>query len=148
VYASFYANATGWTCRDSGFVQVAFLDFILQSGLSDQLRPVMPFFFVVQNASEKFLFDNRTVSERFHDLNQTAMQFLLGDLDLALTFIEVAEVSGLQDTKDRNYKNARKAYDTALHLLEKLKPDAGQRQVIDAKLARLKTRLEAAGQQF
>jgi hypothetical protein len=32
--------------------------------------------------------------------------------------------------------------------LEKLTPDAGQRQVIDAKLALFKTRLQAVGQQF
>ena len=63
-------------------------------------------------------------------------------------FMDVAEASLLEDTKHRNHKNARKAYDAVLHLLEKLKPDARQRRVIDAKLTRLKTRLEAAGQQF
>jgi len=79
---------------------------------------------------------------------QARVEFMLVDLDLAMTFMDVAEASRLEDTKHRNHKNARKAYDTALHLLEKLKPDAGQRRVIEAKLARLKTRLEAAGKQF
>ena len=88
------------------------------------------------------------MSERFHDLIETGVEFLLVDLDLAMTFMDVAETSRLEDTKHRSHKNARKAYDAALHLLEKLKPDAGQRRVIDAKLARLKARLEAAGQQF
>jgi hypothetical protein len=110
--------------------------------------PISPFFFVVQNPSEQNPFDNWTVSERFHDPNQTGVQFLLVDLDLAMTFMDVAETSRLEDTKHRNHKNARKAYDAVLQHLEKLKPDAGQRRVIDAKLARLKTRLEAAGQQF
>jgi hypothetical protein len=88
------------------------------------------------------------VGERFHNLIQTGVEFLLVDLDVAMTFMDVAEASGLEDTKHRNHKNARKAYDSVLHLLEKLKPDAEQVRVIDAKLARLKTRLEAAGQQF
>jgi hypothetical protein len=88
------------------------------------------------------------VSERFHDLIQAWVKFMLIDLDLAMTFMDVAEGSRLEDTKHRNLKNARKAYDAVLHHLEKLKPDAGQRRVIDAKLARLKTRLETAGEQF
>jgi hypothetical protein len=64
-----------------------------------------------------------------------------------MTFMDVAEGSPLEDTKHRNHKNARKAYDAVLHHLEKLKPDVGQRRVIDAMLARLKTRLETAGEQ-
>ena len=88
------------------------------------------------------------MSERFHDLNQTGVEFMLIDLDLAMTFMDVAAVSRLEETKHRNHKNARKAYDAVLHHLEKLKPDAGQRRAIDAKLARLKTRLETAGEQF
>jgi hypothetical protein len=96
----------------------------------------------------KILFDNWTVSERFHDLIQTGVEFMLIDLDLAMTFMDVAEGSRLEDTKHRNHKNARKAYDAVLQHLEKLKPDARQRRVIDAMLARLKTRLETAGEQF
>jgi hypothetical protein len=88
------------------------------------------------------------VSERFHNLIQTGVEFMLIDLDLAMTFMDVAEGSCLEDTKHRNHKNAHKAYDAVLHHLEKLKPDAGQRRVIDAMLARLKTRLETAGEQF
>ena len=88
------------------------------------------------------------VSETFDDLNQSGVQFLLVDLDLAMTMMDTAEATRLEDTKHRNHKNARTAYDSVLHLLEKLEPDAEQREAIDAKLARLKTRLEAVGQQF
>jgi hypothetical protein len=88
------------------------------------------------------------VGERFHELIQTGLEFMLIDLDLAMTFMDVAEGSRLEDTKHRNHKNARKAYDAVLHHLEKLKPDAGQRREIDAMLARLKMRLETAGEQF
>ena len=62
--------------------------------------------------------------------------------------METAQVSQIQETVRRNHDNARKAYDVVLCLLEKLTPDAGQRQAIDAKMAFLKTRLQAVGQQF
>jgi hypothetical protein len=108
-------------------------------------RTVTTFFVVV---IEQDLFDNLTVGEIFHDLNQTGVKFLLLDLDLAMTFMDGAEASRLEDTKHRNHENARKAYDSVVRLLENLKPDAGQRRAFDAKLARLKTRLETIGQQF
>jgi hypothetical protein len=76
------------------------------------------------------------------------VEFLLVDLDVGMTFLDVAEASRIEETKHRNRNKARKAYDTVLHLLEQLKPDARQRQVIDAKLALLKKRLQSAGHQF
>jgi len=76
------------------------------------------------------------------------VDFLLTDLDLAMTFMDIAKTSQIEETVRRNHNNARKAYDTVLHLLEKLTADAGQRQVIDAKLALLKTRLEALEHSF
>ncbi len=75
--------------------------------------------------------------------NQVGVEFLLTDLDVAMTFLDLAAVSHNEETTRRNYCNARTAYDTVLHLLEKLTPDAEQRKVIDAKLALLKTRLRA-----
>jgi hypothetical protein len=86
--------------------------------------------------------------ENFSDLNQSGVSFLLTDLDLAMTFMDVADTSHIVETTRRNHTNARTAYDTVLHLLEKLTPNAGQRQAIDAMLAILKTRLHAVGQQF
>jgi hypothetical protein len=86
--------------------------------------------------------------ETFSDLNRSGVSFLLTDLDLAITFMDVADASRIEDTTRRNYTNARTAYDTVLRLLEKLTPSADERQAIDAKLASLKTRLQAVGQQF
>jgi len=97
------------------------------------------------------LFDNWRVSgfpKELGDANQNAVDFLITDLDLAMTFMDVAKTSQIEETVHRNYNNARQAYDTVLRLLEKLRTDARQRQIIDAKLALLKTRLEAVGQQF
>ena len=86
--------------------------------------------------------------ETFSDLNQSGVSFLLTDLDLAMTFMDVADASRIEETTRRNHTNARTAYDTVLRLLEKLTPNADQRQTIDAKLASLKTRLHAVGQQL
>ena len=90
----------------------------------------------------------RNWQENFSDLNQSGVSFLLTDLDLAMTFMDVADASRIEETTRRNHTNARTAYDTVVHLLEKLSPNADQRQAIDAQLTILKTRLEAIGQQF
>jgi hypothetical protein len=76
------------------------------------------------------------------------VEFLLVDLDVAMTFMDVADVSRIEETTHRNHNNARKAYDAVLHLMENLKPNLAERQAIGAKVAILKARLEAVGQQF
>ena len=86
--------------------------------------------------------------ETFSELNQSGVSFLLTDLDLAMTFMDVADASRIDETTRRNHTNARTAYNSVLRLLEKLTPNTDERQVIDAKLAILKMRLQAVGQQF
>jgi hypothetical protein len=84
------------------------------------------------------------LNEQYH-ANQNGINFLLIDLDVAMTFIAVAETSRNEAVVRRNYDNARKAHDAVAHLLEKLTPNAEERKVIDAKLAVLKIRLQAVG---
>ena len=83
--------------------------------------------------------------ELLRNTNNTGIDFLLTDLDAALTFMDVAAVSGIGETKKRNYENAYHAYRTVLRLLDKLDPDAAQRAVINHKLVLLKERLEQVG---
>ena len=80
--------------------------------------------------------------------NQNGIDFLLIDLDLANTFLDVAERSESEDTARRNHSNARKAYDTVIRLLPKLRPDERERRDINRKLSFLRRRLQAIGQQF
>ncbi len=82
------------------------------------------------------------------EFTQIWVNLLLTDLDLGMTFLDVAKTSMIESTKRRNYHNARAAYDTVILLLEALKPDLEQKQGVDAKLRLLETRLIAAGQQF
>jgi hypothetical protein len=84
----------------------------------------------------------------FLDVNQNGVAFLLADIDVGMTFMDVAESSHIQETVRRNHDNARKAYDTVLRLLGNLTPALTQGKLIDAKMAVLKARLEAFGQQF
>jgi hypothetical protein len=88
------------------------------------------------------------MEDSFRDVNQSGVNFVLGDLDLAFTFVGLAETADSEETAHRNYNNARKAYDTVLHLLETLVPTESERQRIEAKLTTLKARLQAGGQQF
>ena len=81
-------------------------------------------------------------------MNQCGVSFLLTDLDLAMTFMDVADASRIDERKSQNHTNARTAYNTVLRLLEKLTPNTDERRVIDVKLAILKMRLQAVGQQF
>ena len=76
------------------------------------------------------------------------MDFLLTDLEVGMTFMDVADASHIGETKHRNYNNARNAYDAVLRLSRKLTPSLSEKQTIDAKLAILKMRLQAVGQQF
>ena len=81
-------------------------------------------------------------------LNQNGVTFVLTDLDVGLTFMDVADTTHNAQTARRNDSNARTAYDTVVRLLEKLSPSDAERRVIEAKLAILKNRLQAVGQTF
>jgi hypothetical protein len=79
------------------------------------------------------------------ELNAASVKFLLTDLDTALTFMDVADVTGLEETMQRNHANARKAYDTILHLMKKVTMTAQEQEEMHNKLALLKARLVAVG---
>jgi hypothetical protein len=80
--------------------------------------------------------------------NQNGIDFLFIDLDLADTFMDVAEASQSEETARRNHRNARKAYEAVMRLLPKLRPDLQERQDLNRKLGLLKSRLQAIGQRF
>ena len=83
-----------------------------------------------------------------NDLNASAADFLFIDLGVALTFMDVAATTRVEETMRRNHENARRAYDTVVRLLRNLDPTAEQRQMLDERLSALKARLQAVGQQF
>lgn len=74
------------------------------------------------------------------------MESLLIDLDIALTFMDVAKTTEFRNTARRNHLNARKAYDAVTSMLRDLRPNAAQQAIFNEKLAELRSRLEAVGQ--
>ena len=84
-------------------------------------------------------------SQSLSDAYKSGVQFLIVELDTAMTFMDVAAVSSVEETVERNHLNAMKAYATVLRHLPNVEPDAAQQEAIDEKLERLKARLLAAG---
>jgi hypothetical protein len=84
-------------------------------------------------------------SEEFFKANQTGVKAVLADLDLALTFMDLSDVSNDEQTVERNRQNARHAYESVLHFLEKLTPDGEEHRAVEARLALLRSRLAAVG---
>jgi hypothetical protein len=77
------------------------------------------------------------------DLYFISKEFLLTDLDLGLTFLDVAETSRDRETVRRNQRHAKRAYQTVLEFLEKLTLQESDRQMVESKLAVLRSRLES-----
>ena len=77
-------------------------------------------------------------------------EFIMTDLELAFTFLDIARTSGVTETGRRNQKNARTAYDAMLRLLPQSLPalSTAERQAIENKLGELKNRLEQLGENF
>ena len=69
------------------------------------------------------------------EVNETSVEFLLNDLDLAMTMLDVAETTTIKESAQRNHQNARNAYDTVLRLSSRLKLDAAQQHALDEKLS-------------
>ena len=87
------------------------------------------------------------MTERFRSsVSRNAFEFLLTDIDTALTFMDVAESTDKADIRKRNYANARKAYDTVLRFMQNQPIDDDQREKLASKLTLLKSRLQNAGQ--
>ena len=81
-------------------------------------------------------------------INRTSVDFLLTDADVALTFISVAETTSNQETAERNTHNAHKAYRTIQNLRAKYVLTDSEADTLDSRLAEVKLRLEALGQEF
>lgn len=86
------------------------------------------------------------MAEQFDDLNRTGANFLLTDLDLAMTFLDVAATSRSEEVRQRNRRNARRAYDSVLALSSKLTLNEAETQTINARVLALKNRLQAMGE--
>lgn len=83
----------------------------------------------------------------FHT-NRKGVDFIFLDCDLAMTFLNVADTSKIPETVKRNRQKARKAYDTVRHFLPSLLLTTDETEAIEKRLLALRTRMEAAGEEF
>jgi hypothetical protein len=79
------------------------------------------------------------------NLTRAAVSLVLSELDLGATFCEVALCTQDEKTKERNIRNALKAYETALHLLQRLSLGSGEQARFDEKALHLKSLFEQLG---
>jgi hypothetical protein len=81
-------------------------------------------------------------------LNSSSAEFLKVDAETALTFSRLALETDDPEKKERNRKNARRAYDTILHLRGNVSFTHSQEAYLREKMGRLKSDLERLGEQF
>ena len=70
---------------------------------------------------------------------------MVADIQLAETFLNMAESSRNEETIRRNHQNARKAYEVVSALLDRRNFDSTEHKAVQGKLALLKIRLDAIG---
>jgi len=83
-------------------------------------------------------------------LRRSGAEFIMTDLDLAFTFLDIATTSRVADTAFRNQINARAACDVVMRFLPRsiAALSVAERQTVRDKLTDLKSRLEELGEEF
>ena len=76
--------------------------------------------------------------------NQTRYEFILIELDLGLTFSQIADSSGDKDKSSRNLEYATKARDTALRFLNETPLTETMRRTVQTKFEELDASLKNA----
>lgn len=75
-------------------------------------------------------------------------EFIWAELDLAGTFLQIAQTTSNAAIRKRSLSNAQRAHDSIVHLLEiGLRDGEERRGEIEQSLAAIKRQLEAAGAQ-
>lgn len=85
-----------------------------------------------------------------YEWRRRGAEFIIVDLELAFTFLDVAGTSGTPETVRRNQKNARAAYNAILRFLPVSFAafSAIERNAMKTRLAELERRLEQLAESF
>jgi hypothetical protein len=84
-------------------------------------------------------------SDLIERTNRAGIDFLFTDLEMAFTFLHVAETSTSSQARERNLVKAQEGYRTVLHFLPRVVPSPIQSAELHEMLEKLKHRLEEAG---
>lgn len=87
----------------------------------------------------------KPISETLRDSNDAGLSFLLTDVEMALTLLDLAESTADANGRSRRIREATEAHDTIVHLLPRLKPDAAQSQQLSERMSLLRKRLVEVG---
>ena len=79
-------------------------------------------------------------------LDKVKVDFIRTDLDVALTFAQIASETDNSEKMIRTSRNARKGYDAGLQFMSTAKITAFEREIIGVKLKRLKSALLNLGE--
>jgi hypothetical protein len=77
--------------------------------------------------------------------NRTGIDFLLAELDIGLTFLQIADVTMFPSTRRRDLNNALQVYRTVVRLLPRVILSDDDQSEFNSKLRVLRARLENAG---
>jgi hypothetical protein len=91
----------------------------------------------------------RRAKEVLEQIQQTGTTFFLADLDLAMTFTQIAsEAPEDSEKRVRNQANARHAYDEISRISSAAVLTDNERKEVDHKLAELRSALQRLGERF
>ena len=76
------------------------------------------------------------------------LRFLQAELEIAKTFINVANATLLVENRERTRQQARKAYDTVVRMMSRVKLSGGEIALLSNRLAEVKTALQQLGEKF
>jgi len=81
---------------------------------------------------------------------RSGVEFIMVDVELAFTFLEIGRTSTVPGTAKRNQKNARTAYDSIMRLLPRCIASfsVAEQMALHRKLEELKSRLKHLGESF
>jgi hypothetical protein len=86
--------------------------------------------------------------EAAENLNKLKLDFIRTDLDVALTFAQIAGQTGEREKSIRNQLTARKGYDAVLHYVGTASLTRFDQENLTRKLALLKSALLSLGESF
>jgi hypothetical protein len=80
--------------------------------------------------------------------NKTCTDFLKTDVEAAVTFMEIARAAQNPAEQDRNRRAARRAYDTVIRLIGRVKLTDADSQLLGTRLTHLKSGLRRLGERL
>ncbi len=85
----------------------------------------------------------RPIAETLRESNANLLRFINNELDLAETFLSMAtDARRDMRTRNRSKQNARLAYDSAIHFLDRAELSPAERAEIETQLDWIKAKLE------